>query len=326
MVVSYSGIAGARGSNPTAIVLHNDAGSQGATAAFYKNWLESHTPSLGFAHYYVASDGTYQAEKDSNKAWHTGNSKGNANYLGIEVCQSMGNESTYLANEQKAFKLAADLCKKYGLNPASAVFPLHRELSSTSCPHRAWDLHGKGVAAIKKYFVDQIKKYYSGDSNPNNNSGSSTSSVTTKYAVGSSVRVKASATHYQTGQLVASFVKGSTYKVKQVKEVNQSRSKYAFLLGGINSWLLGQDLEPSSSGSNSSNSSSSLKGANLANKGKYTFTANTFIRSAASTSSTQVGVYSKGQSVNYDQKVIANGYVWLSWIGSSGKRRYAAVV
>jgi len=177
MVVSYSGIAGARGSNPTAIVLHNDAGSQGATAAFYKNWLESHTPSLGFAHYYVASDGTYQAEKDSNKAWHTGNSKGNANYLGIEVCQSMGNESTYLANEQKAFKLAAELCKKYGLNPASAVFPLHRELSSTSCPHRAWDLHGKGVAAIKQYFVDQIKKYYNGDSTSNNNSGSSNSTV-----------------------------------------------------------------------------------------------------------------------------------------------------
>jgi len=63
------------------------------------------------------------------------------------------------------------------LNPDSAVFPLHRELSSTSCPHRAWDLHGKGVAAIKQYFVDQIKKYYSGDSTSNNNSGSSNSTV-----------------------------------------------------------------------------------------------------------------------------------------------------
>ncbi|WP_404831733.1 N-acetylmuramoyl-L-alanine amidase [Enterococcus entomosocium] len=328
MVVSYSGIAGARGSNPTAIVLHNDAGSQGATAAFYKNWLESHTPSLGFAHYYVASDGTYQAEKDSNKAWHTGNSKGNANYLGIEVCQSMGNESTYLANEQKAFKLAADLCKKYGLNPASAVFPLHRELSSTSCPHRAWDLHGKGVAAIKQYFVDQIKKYYNGDSTSNNNSGSSTSTVTTKYAVGSSVKVKTSATHYQTGQSIASFVKGSTYKVKQVKEVNQSRSKYAFLLEGINSWVLGQDLESASSGSSSnSNSSTSLKGANLPNKGSYRFTATTNIRAAASTNSAIVGEYKAGQTVNYDSKVVAGGYVWLSWIGSeSGKRRYSAVV
>lgn len=89
----------------------------------------------------------------------------------------MGNESTYLANEQKAFKLAAELCKKYGLNPASAVFPLHRELSSTSCPHRAWDLHGKGLVAIKQYFVDQIKKYYNGDSTSNNNSGSSNSTV-----------------------------------------------------------------------------------------------------------------------------------------------------
>jgi len=57
------------------------------------------------------------------------------------------------------------------------VFPLHRELSSTSCPHRAWDLHGKGVAAIKQYFVDQIKKYYNGDSTSNNNSGSSNSTV-----------------------------------------------------------------------------------------------------------------------------------------------------
>lgn len=164
MVVSFSGIAGARGSNPTAIVMHNDAGSQNATASFYKKWLESHTPSLGFAHYYVASDGTFQAEHDRNRAWHTGNATGNAHYLGIEICQSLGDEATYLANEQKAFKLAADLCKKYGLNPAAAIFPLHRELSATSCPHRAWDLHGKSVAAIKNYYTLQVKKYFDGGS------------------------------------------------------------------------------------------------------------------------------------------------------------------
>lgn len=164
MVVSFSGIAGARGSNPTAIVMHNDAGSQNATASFYKKWLESHTPSLGFAHYYVASDGTFQAEHDRNRAWHTGNATGNAHYLGIEICQSLGDEATYLANEQKAFKLAADLCKKYGLNPATAIFPLHRELSATSCPHRAWELHGKSVTAIKNYYTGQVKKYFDGGS------------------------------------------------------------------------------------------------------------------------------------------------------------------
>lgn len=162
MVVSYTGIAGKRGKNPTKIVIHNDGGSQNAKASFYKSWLENHNPELGFAHYYVASDGIYQAEYDANSAWHCANSTGNRDYLGIEVCQSLGNEATFKENEQKAFKLAADLCKKYKLNPAVSIFPLHRELSSTDCPHRSFALHGKANAAVKAYYVEQVKKYYSG--------------------------------------------------------------------------------------------------------------------------------------------------------------------
>ena len=162
MVVSYSGIAGRRGKNPTRIVLHNDGGSQGATAAFYKSWLENHNPELGFAHEYIASDGTYQAENAGNCAWHCANATGNRDYYGIEICQSLGNEATFKANEQKAFKRAAQLCKQWGLNPSVAIFPLHRELSSTDCPHRSFALHGKSNAAVKQYYVEQVKKYYNG--------------------------------------------------------------------------------------------------------------------------------------------------------------------
>lgn len=78
--------------------------------------------------------------------------------------------------------------------------------------------------------------------------------------------------------------------------------------------------------STSSNSKPSLKGSDLPSKGTYKFTVDTNIRAAASTSSAIVGSYAKGQSVNYDQKVVSGGYVWLSWIGASGNRRYAAVV
>ena len=60
--------------------------------------------------------------------------------------------------------------------------------------------------------------------------------------VGSIVTVAAHATHYQTGQPIASFVKGNRYKVMQVKDVNQSNSKKAFLLDGIMSWVLEQDI------------------------------------------------------------------------------------
>jgi len=159
MVVKYSGIAGKRGYAPKKIVLHNDEGSQNANSAFYKRWLETHNPEVGYAHYYVADDGTYQAEKDENCAWHCGNTVGNRDYIGIEICQSKGNEATFKANEQRAFKLAYDLCKKYGIAITVDNFPLHKELSATSCPRRSLELHGKSNSALKKYIVEQVLKF-----------------------------------------------------------------------------------------------------------------------------------------------------------------------
>ena len=45
--------AGVRGHNPTGVVIHNDAGSNGANAGFYNNWLPTHNPENGFAHVYM---------------------------------------------------------------------------------------------------------------------------------------------------------------------------------------------------------------------------------------------------------------------------------
>lgn len=162
MVLFRSGVAGARGYSPKGIILHNDAGSQAANAAFYRNWLPNHQAENGFAHYYIGSDGTYQAELDSNKAWHCGNSTYNRDYIGIEACQSMGNQATLLANEQESFKLMATLCKKYGIVPNRTTILLHKEVSSTACPHRSWALNGQSVNAVKDYFIAQIVKYMTG--------------------------------------------------------------------------------------------------------------------------------------------------------------------
>lgn len=49
------------------------------------------------------------------------------------------------------------------------------------------------------------------------------------------------------------------------------------------------------------------------------------IREQPSTKSKSVGQYSKGQKVTYDYYTDNEGYRWISWIGGSGKRRYAAV-
>lgn len=156
--------AGLRGHKPTGIVIHNDAGSSGAKVSFYENWLLSHNPENGFAHVYIAEDGRLQASDFANKAWHCANSYGNANYASWEVCQSEGDLNTFLKNEQKVFDDVAKYMKEWGLEPNSDTVKLHRELSATSCPRRSVEAHGGTVESCRQYFITEIKKRMSGQS------------------------------------------------------------------------------------------------------------------------------------------------------------------
>ena len=153
-----NGVAGNRGRNPIGIFIHNDAGSQNANAAFYRNWLQTHPLENGFAHYYVAQDGILQSEDDSNCAWHCGNLDGNLNYLSVEVCQSMGDLDVFKHNEEKAFQLVASKCIQYGITPNENTIRLHQEVYATSCPHRSVEIHG-GTKSTKAYFIERIKAH-----------------------------------------------------------------------------------------------------------------------------------------------------------------------
>lgn len=123
----------------------------------------------------------------------------------------------------------------------------------------------KNIDAVAKEMVEAITgEKLSGSTGGNTNTSkpskpSTAVKNTTKYNKGDKVKVLSKATRYQTGQPIASFVKGSTYTVKDVKEVNQSNSKYAFLLSGINSWVLAQDLQKVSGGSSTTNTNSGKK-------------------------------------------------------------------
>lgn len=48
------------------------------------------------------------------------------------------------------------------------------------------------------------------------------------------------------------------------------------------------------------------------------------VRNEPNDESTIITVYSKGQTFNYDGYVVADGYVWLSYVSYSGVRRYVA--
>ena len=154
--------AGVRGHNPTGVVIHNDAGSNGANAGFYNNWLPTHNPENGFAHVYIASDGRLQASDFSNMAWHCANSYGNANYASWEVCQSEGDLNQFLRNEQAVLDDVAKYMKQWGLTPNRDTVKLHRELSSTSCPRRSVEVHGGTVESCRSYFIAELNKRLTG--------------------------------------------------------------------------------------------------------------------------------------------------------------------
>ena len=154
--------AGVRGHNPTGVVIHNDAGSNGANTGFYNSWLPTHDPTNGFAHVYIASDGRLQASDFSNKAWHCANSYGNANYASWEVCQSEGDLNQFLRNEQAVLDDVAKYMKQWGLTPNRDTVKLHRELSSTSCPRRSVEVHGGTVESCRSYFIAELNKRLTG--------------------------------------------------------------------------------------------------------------------------------------------------------------------
>lgn len=241
MSIFYKGIAGRRAGKARGVVIHNDAGSQYANAAFYRGFLRSHMAENGFAHVYIASDGRYQPENYNNCAWHTANSIGNYWYVGWEVCQSMGDANTFLNNEQKVFKDVAKYMHSVGMKPNSSTVKLHREFSSTSCPHRSWALHGQAVEAVRSYFIAGVKKYYNNSSastavsGGGSTSSSSTKSVS-KWNKKQSVDVNKLQVHKSantSSKVVAVFKKGHTFTASKIVRGGANVNGYTtwFLVG-----------------------------------------------------------------------------------------------
>lgn len=92
------------------------------------------------------------------------------------------------------------------------------------------------------------------------------------------------------------------------------------------------DVPENNTGNNSGNKPAPVNpvkpatGNTVKKSGTYTVKVDTNVRNAPSTSSAVAAVYSKGSSFNYDQKVVKNGYTWLSYISYSGVRRYVAML
>ena len=139
-------------------VIHNDYGSM--TPKQYVAWLKTRNLELGIAHYYGNRNQMARVVDTNKVAWHTASEEGNGHYIGYEVCESLSaSDADFLANEEAVFKQVAEDFKFYGIAPNRNTVRLHKEFTSTSCPHRSWELHGRELDAVKDYFISRIKSY-----------------------------------------------------------------------------------------------------------------------------------------------------------------------
>ena len=63
----------------------------------------------------------------------------------------------------------------------------------------------------------------------------------------------------------------------------------------------------------------------LPESGTYTFTSRASIKAEAKVSSPELAYYDKGMTVNYDKVLTADGHQWLSYVTTSGARRYVDI-
>ena len=219
---------------PEFIVVHNTAND--ATAANEVKYMISNNNQVSF-HFAVDDKEIVQGLPLDRNAWACGdgaNGKGNRKGIQIEICYSKSGGVRFENAEKNAAKFIAQLLKERGWGVDKVK--KHQDFSNKYCPHRTLD---KGWAS----FVNMIKDYLNELNKPVQSTQSSSISV------GDKVKVKTTATHYATGQSMASFVKGSTYEVTRI-DGNK------LLLSDIVSWVWDYDVDKvgSTTQSNSDNS------------------------------------------------------------------------
>ena len=219
---------------PEFIVVHNTAND--ASAQNEVKYMISNNNQVSF-HFAVDDKEVVQGLPLDRNAWACGdgaNGKGNRKGIQIEICYSKSGGVRFENAEKNAAKFIAQLLKERGWGVDKVK--KHQDFSNKYCPHRTLD---KGWAS----FVNMVKDYLNELNKPVQSTQSSSISV------GDKVKVKTTATHYATGQSMASFVKGSTYEVTRI-DGNK------LLLSDIVSWVWDYDVDKvgSTTQSNSDNS------------------------------------------------------------------------
>lgn len=109
------------------IVIHWMVGTLSSTDAVFQSKARGTS-----AHYGLENANRHQYVREDHTAYHAGNWVKNLQSIGIEHSAAPGRKATD-ATYKNSIELCTYLCKKYGLNPDTAIIP-HNSIVATQCP------------------------------------------------------------------------------------------------------------------------------------------------------------------------------------------------
>lgn len=152
---------------PVGVVLHSIGTPQPSADVLWRYWQNDSSPYV--VHYMVGDQKILHCMPDNYKCWHVG-SPGNSKWLGIEMGEpsqiKYTSGATFTVSDltkarayakatyKNAVWLIAQLCKKYGWNPNTAIYTHHevtaKKLSNTDHvdPEHLWNGLGMGYSLL----------------------------------------------------------------------------------------------------------------------------------------------------------------------------------
>lgn len=272
---------------PEGITVHNTAND--ASARNEASYMKSNNNEVSF-HIAVDDVEVIQLIDFNRNAWHAGdggNGFGNRKTIAIEICYSKSGGDRFIKAEKNAAIIVAKLLKEFGWG-FDRVYT-HQKHSGKYCPHRTldsgWDR-----------FMNMVKEAYNRTMQGDQNNSTSAKQI---------YRVRKSWSD-------ATSQKGAFSDLNNAKKCADQNKGYSVFDDNCNK------VYPY-------NNDSTDEQYRYSENGIFYPDRTINVRTNPTTKADAVATYSKGEYVNYDTVVIGDRYNWISYISTSGERRYMAI-
>ena len=325
------------GENPTAkaafVRLRDDMINQGLNVGRSYSGFRSYDYQKTLYDNYVSRDGQAAADRYSARPGYSEHQTG----LVFDLTDKSGN----LLEDSRASQWLKDNAHNYGF---IVRFQAGKEASTGYMPE-AWhiryvgkeakDIHDSGLS-LEEYFGIEGGDY-TASSKPAESKPAESKPAESKPATIGTINLPATGTYTFTGRAsikaeakvsspeLAYYDKGMTVNYDKVLTADGRQWLSYVTASGARRYVDIATVKATETKPEVKPVAKPADKPSLPESGTYTFTSRASIKAEAKVSSPELAYYDKGMTVNYDKVLTADGRQWLSYVTTSGARRYVDI-